>query len=100
MAARRVVSPEIHDLDETKGEYETAVPKVMEGIIDVVFKINERIWVGDYKTDQVSDSDLLGLTEKYREQGTIYREAVSRALGVSEIGCQIFLLRIGKSVEI
>ncbi len=75
-------------------------PFVMEGVMDVVYEVAGRVWVGDYKTDMVSASNVVEYAEMYRHQAQVYAIAASRSLGVDVRGCQLFFLRIGDSVSI
>jgi ATP-dependent helicase/nuclease subunit A len=75
-------------------------PCVMEGVIDVVYEVAGNVWVGDYKTDMVTASNVVEYAEVYRQQAQVYAIAASRSLGVEVKGCQLFFLRIGDSVSI
>jgi ATP-dependent helicase/nuclease subunit A len=75
-------------------------PCVMEGVMDVVYEVAGNVWVGDYKTDMVTASNVGEYAEVYRQQAQVYAIAASRSLGVEVKGCQLFFLRIGDSVSI
>jgi ATP-dependent helicase/nuclease subunit A len=75
-------------------------PCVMEGVMDLVYEVAGHVWVGDYKTDTVTDSNMVEYAEVYRQQAQVYAIAASRSLGVEVKGCQLFFLRIGDSVPI
>lgn len=79
-----------------------ASPQIMEGAIDLVYRLDGRIWVADYKTDAVdaatgcpADSHV----ERYRPQIQVYRDAVERALGSGPVGMELIFLRSGESVR-
>ena len=73
---------------------------VMEGVMDLVYEVAGHVWVGDYKTDTVTASNMVEYAEVYRQQAQVYAIAASRSLGVEVKGCQLFFLRIGDSVPI
>jgi ATP-dependent helicase/nuclease subunit A len=72
----------------------------MEGVMDVVYEIDGEVWVGDYKTDQVSSSAVAQRAEVYREQAHAYATAASQCLGPVVKGCKLFFIRSGKVVPI
>jgi ATP-dependent helicase/nuclease subunit A len=73
-------------------------PCVMEGVMDVVYEVAGDVWVGDYKTDRVTASNVVEYAEVYREQAQVYALAASRSLGLNVKGCKLFFLRIGEAV--
>jgi ATP-dependent helicase/nuclease subunit A len=73
---------------------------VMEGVMDVVYEIDGDVWVGDYKTDQVSSSTVPQRAETYREQAHAYARAASQCLGPAVKGCKLFFIRIGEMVPV
>jgi ATP-dependent helicase/nuclease subunit A len=73
---------------------------VMEGVMDVVYEVAGDVWVGDYKTDRVTASTVVGYAEAYREQAQVYALAASRSLGLNVKGCKLFFLRISEAVTI
>ena len=75
-------------------------PCVMEGVMDVVYEVAGDVWVGDYKTDRVTASNVVGYAEVYRHQAQVYAKAASGSLGLNVKGCQLVFLRIGEAVTI
>ena len=75
-------------------------PCVMEGVMDVVYEVAGNVWVGEYKTDMVTASNVVEYAGVYRQQAQVYAIAASRTLGLDVKGCQLFFLRIGDSVSI
>jgi len=73
---------------------------VMEGVMDVVYEIDGRVWVGDYKTDWVSSSAVAQRAENYREQAHAYASAANQCLGPAVKGCKLFFIRIGEMVPV
>ncbi|MGQ0810914.1 MAG: UvrD-helicase domain-containing protein [Nitrospiraceae bacterium] len=72
--------------------------QVMEGVIDLIYRLDGAFWIADYKTDQVTAKDVEERAMTYREQARIYRAAVSRCLGIEDVGFQFIFLRIGKAI--
>ncbi len=84
------------------GQHEPSLPRtcVMEGVMDVVYEINGDVWVGDYKTDQVSSLTVAQRAETYREQAHAYARAASQCLGPVVKGCKLFFIRLGEVVTV
>ena len=70
--------------------------QVMEGIIDLIYKTSEGIYVADYKTDRVPEETLEKRVERYRESAHIYLNAVKRSLGAQVKGFRFIFIRHGK----
>lgn len=73
---------------------------VMEGIIDLVYRLNGDIWIADYKTDHITQEEMAERAEEYRLQAQIYTEAVSRCVGGKPKGFQFIFLRTGTVVPV
>jgi ATP-dependent helicase/nuclease subunit A len=73
---------------------------VMEGIIDVIYRLDGEIWIADYKTDRVSPSELPARAEQYASQAAIYRQAAIGCLGLPHVFSQLVFLRVGVSVNL
>jgi ATP-dependent helicase/nuclease subunit A len=73
---------------------------VMEGVMDVVYEIDGNIWVGDYKTDQVSSSTVAQRAEIYRKQAHAYATAARGCLGPVVKGCKLFFIRIDEVISV
>ncbi|HYM37057.1 MAG TPA: 3'-5' exonuclease, partial [Nitrospiraceae bacterium] len=73
---------------------------LMEGIIDVIYRIDGKVHLADYKTDRVQDSELAARAAEYEGQARIYREAVSRCLGTPDVKFQLIFVRNGKAVSV
>ena len=72
----------------------------MEGVIDLIYRLDGRTWIADYKTDQVTESEAPARASRYSQQAAIYREAAIRCLGLSQVSFQFLFLRAGVSVEV
>ncbi|MDE0213095.1 MAG: PD-(D/E)XK nuclease family protein, partial [Deltaproteobacteria bacterium] len=74
--------------------------QVMEGVIDLVYERDGRLYVADYKTDQVADDDVGRIMNDYRHQAEIYTEAVRRGLDREVEAFRLILLRLGRAVDV
>jgi ATP-dependent helicase/nuclease subunit A len=74
--------------------------QVMEGVIDVVYRLNDRIWVADYKTDDVAAEEAVAQAERYRTQSEVYKTVVQRSLAMDGIRFQCIFLRSSTVVEL
>ncbi len=74
--------------------------QVMEGVIDVLYRLDGQVWIADYKTDAVQPEEAPARAERYRAQGDIYKEAVRRSLGLDSIRFHCLFLHCGVAVEL
>jgi len=74
--------------------------QVMEGVIDVIYRLDGKMWIADYKTDRTTISEAPARAELYAHQAAIYREAVTRCLGLSQVSFQFLFLRAGVGVDL
>jgi len=72
----------------------------MEGVIDLIYRLDDRIWIADYKTDDVAAEDVQTRTDRYRSHGEIYSRAVAASLGLSSVSFQFIFLRPGVAVDV
>jgi ATP-dependent helicase/nuclease subunit A len=79
---------------------EHACASVMEGVIDVMYRRDQQLWIADYKTNQVAEHSLVQVTQEYRAQMEIYRRAATLALGQRPVRAQLIFLRSGLGVEV
>jgi ATP-dependent helicase/nuclease subunit A len=73
---------------------------VMEGIIDLVYRVNGDIWIADYKTDHLTADEIAERAEEYQLQAQIYTEAVTISVGIRPKGFQFIFLRTGTVVPV
>lgn len=73
---------------------------VMDGIIDLIYRLNGQIWVADYKMDRVEEENLEKSALRYRQQVQIYGKSISLALGVPSVQCQVIFLRNARVLEV
>jgi ATP-dependent helicase/nuclease subunit A len=74
--------------------------QLMEGAIDLIYRLDGRIWIADYKTDEVAAEDVQARVDRYRPQAEMYMRAVERALGLSSLSFQFIFLRPGVAVDV
>ena len=75
-------------------------PLIVEGVIDVMYRMDGDLWVGEYKTDQIEEGQVMERINRYRPQLAMYQQAVRRGLGVDHVGAHLFFLRIGQTFEL
>jgi len=74
--------------------------QVMEGVIDLIYRLDDRIWIADYKTDDVAAEDIQNRADRYRSQADSYSRAVANSLGLPSVSFQFIFLRPGIAVEV
>jgi ATP-dependent helicase/nuclease subunit A len=74
--------------------------RIMEGVIDLIYRLDDRIWIADYKTDDVAAEDVQTRADRYRSQAECYSRAVSSALGLASLSFQFVFLRPGAAVDV
>ena len=73
--------------------------QVMEGVIDLLYRLNGELWIADYKTDMIPLDQIAERAERYREQARLYRMAVEQSLGSPIAGFEFIFLRHGTAVR-
>lgn len=73
---------------------------VMEGVIDVMYRRDQQIWIADYKTHRVEPDSVEPVVQEYRAQMEVYRRAAESAIGQGPIQAQLIFLRSGLNVEV
>lgn len=73
--------------------------RIMDGVIDLIYRFDGSLYVADYKTDKISEEDIAGRIKEYFLSGRIYTEAVRKCLKVDVSGFKLIFLRLGKSVD-
>lgn len=74
--------------------------QIMRGTIDILYKIDDRIIIADYKTDHVKANELPAKAAKYKYQKEVYIEAVKRCLKIDNPEFKLIFLKLGKAVSI
>ena len=73
---------------------------VMEGVIDVMYRRDQQLWIADYKTHRVEERSVEQVVQEYRAQMEVYRRAAESALAQGPVRAQLIFLRSGLSVEV
>jgi ATP-dependent helicase/nuclease subunit A len=73
---------------------------LMEGRIDLVYRKDGRLWVADYKTDRVTQSEMADRAEMYRKQATYYTQAVRAGFGEEPAGFNVIFVRNGMAIAL
>lgn len=71
---------------------------VIIGKIDLVFIEGEKAVIVDYKTDNISDINVL--SERYRQQMEVYAEALKKSLGVDAHECILYSLKLKDCIKL
>jgi len=74
--------------------------QVMEGVIDLIYRLDGALWVADYKTDAISADQAAARAERYRTQSEVYKVAVQQSLGVESVRFHCLFLRCATAVEL
>ncbi len=74
--------------------------QIMEGVIDLIYRLDGTLWIADYKTDQVTCDQAVNHAEQYRTQSVVYKAAVKRSLEIEEVHFHCLFLRCGTAVEL
>jgi ATP-dependent helicase/nuclease subunit A len=74
--------------------------QVMEGVIDLIYRLDGALWVADYKTDAISADQAVARSEQYRTQSEVYKVAVQQSLGVELVRFHCLFLRCAMAVEL
>jgi ATP-dependent helicase/nuclease subunit A len=73
--------------------------QVMEGVIDLLYRLDGELWIADYKTDGVLADQAADRAERYRTQSEVYKAAVKQSLG-AEPRFHCLFLRCGVDIEL
>ena len=74
--------------------------QIMEGVIDLLYRIDGALWIADYKTDMIPADQVAARAELYREQARLYRAAVEQSSGEPVAGFEFIFLRHGVAVTV
>jgi len=74
--------------------------QMMEGVIDLIYRLDDRICIADYKTDDVAAAEVQARADRYRSQAESYSRAVESSLGLSSLSFQFIFLRPGVAIDI
>ena len=74
--------------------------QVMEGVIDLMYRLDGRLWIADYKTDQVTAGEAPARAQRYAQQTEAYRAAAARCLSGEAASFEFVFLRPCVRVEL
>jgi ATP-dependent helicase/nuclease subunit A len=74
--------------------------QIMEGVIDLIYRLDDKVWIADYKTDSVPEGEIEARAALYGSQAKAYTSAVAQALGEAVAGFQVLFLRHGVAVPL
>jgi ATP-dependent helicase/nuclease subunit A len=74
--------------------------QVMEGVIDLLYRLDGELWVADYKTDVISADQAAVRAEQYRTQSEVYKSAIRQSLGCDSVRFHCLFLRCATAVEL
>jgi ATP-dependent helicase/nuclease subunit A len=74
--------------------------QVMEGVIDLIYQKDGRLFLVDYKTDRIASENVSGKAREYDDQARIYSQAVRECLGREPAGFRLIFLRLGQAVDV
>ncbi|MDA0739558.1 MAG: UvrD-helicase domain-containing protein [Nitrospirae bacterium] len=86
---------------ESSGDH--VAPAVLYGVMDVVYRWKDHIWVADYKTNIINPDwpdSMNRLVANYRAQAIAYREALTNVFKDTPVRAHVIFLRNGTSVEV
>lgn len=74
--------------------------QLVHGVMDIIYRLDDRIWIGDYKTDTVSIKNAAQQAERYRVQMALYKAAAQKSLQLPQVSALVMFLRCGMGVEL
>jgi len=74
--------------------------QLMEGVIDLVYRLDGSLWIADYKTDAITAEEAPKHAERYRTQSQVYKTAVAQSLGITDARFHCLFLRCATSIEL
>jgi ATP-dependent helicase/nuclease subunit A len=70
---------------------------VLEGVLDVLYRHDGRLWIADYKTDRIDPDEAADRAASYRLQADVYRDAARRCLN-ADVAFKFVFVRTGQMV--
>jgi ATP-dependent helicase/nuclease subunit A len=93
-------APVLRSVSEEGSEVGSIETIVVQGIIDMLIKAPQGLVVIDFKTDDISASEVNRRAELYRRQLTLYAHAASAILKAKSIAKWLYFLTPGCAIEI
>lgn len=69
--------------------------RVMEGVIDIIYRCGDGIFAADYKTDRVREDEIDSKKDEYSASVDIYANAIRKCTGFDIKGFKLVFLRHG-----
>lgn len=73
--------------------------QVMEGVIDLIYRLDGALWIADYKTDRIEAGEASARAQQYTQQAIAYRAAARHCLGGEAASFECVFVRPGVRVE-
>jgi ATP-dependent helicase/nuclease subunit A len=73
---------------------------VVQGVADLVVLLPDKIWLADFKTDEVHADELAGKIEIYLPQLKIYASALAKIYDRPATNCWLHFLSAQKTVDV
>ncbi len=73
---------------------------LLQGVVDCAIIDDDGITVLDFKTDRVTEDDLMQVADGYRMQVTAYANALSRIFGREVKSAQLYFFRLNRFVTV
>ncbi|MBI3607322.1 MAG: UvrD-helicase domain-containing protein [Nitrospirae bacterium] len=73
---------------------------IMEGVIDLIYESDGRLYVADYKSDDIGPHEAPAAAERYRRQAEVYTRAVRESVGREVAVFRCIFLRLGLAVDL
>ncbi|MCC6544275.1 MAG: UvrD-helicase domain-containing protein [Nitrospirae bacterium] len=74
--------------------------RVMEGVIDIIYRYRDKLYAADYKTDMVREEEMESKCREYSVSADIYMNAVRACTGIGLEGFKLIFLRHGRSMKV
>ena len=74
--------------------------QIMEGVIDLLYEKDGRLYLADYKSDRIGREELNQAAERYRHQAQIYSQAARQSLQREVAAFNLIFLRLGEAIEV
>ena len=73
---------------------------VIQGVVDLYYKLQDRLVIVDFKTDHIRDGDEPQMIAAYRMQIACYKDALEDISGEKIQECLLFFLRNGREIRL
>ncbi len=74
--------------------------QLMEGVMDLLYRLDGGLWIADYKTDAVTSEAAQAHADRYRVQSEVYKAAVQRCVPGESVRFHCLFLRCATAVEL